>query len=254
MLGAVMDHPLLLFAAGLIAGTMNAVAGGGSFVTLPALIFSGVPSVAANASSTFALFPASFASAWAYRRDYRPFPSVSLRAMLAASLFGGLIGAALLLSTPSSDFDGIVPWLLLVGSIAFGFGPRISAALSRRFRAGRTTMLVTQLVVGVYAGYYGGAAGLMMLAAWGLFGLSDLKAMNATRTLLVGSANAVAVACFVVAGTIWWPQALLMLVAAVLGGYGGARLASRLDPAMTRAVITVFNFGITAAFFWRAYV
>ncbi len=248
-----MDHPLLLFAAGLLAGAMNAVAGGGSFVTLPALIFAGVPSVAANASSTFALFPASFASAWAYRDAYKPFPAVSLRAMLIASLAGGVIGAMLLLSTPSSDFDGIVPWLLLVGAITFAFGPRLSEVLSRRFHAGRRTMLVTQLAVGIYAGYYGGAAGLMMLAAWGLFGLSDLKAMNATRTLLVGSANAVAVACFVVAGTIWWPQALLMLVAAVIGGYGGARLAGRLNPGITRAVITVFNFAITAAFFWRAY-
>lgn len=248
-----MDHPLLLFAAGLTAGAMNAVAGGGSFVTLPALVFAGVPSVPANASSTVALFPASFASAWAYRHDYRPFPAVSLKAMLAASLLGGLVGAVLLLSTPSSDFDAIVPWLLLVGSIAFGFGPRISAALNDRFRVGHRTMLATQFAVGVYAGYYGGAAGLMMLAAWGLFGLRDLKAMNATRTLLVGSANAVAVACFVFAGTIWWPQALLMLVAAVIGGYGGARLASRLNPTATRAVITVFNFGITTAFFWRAY-
>jgi uncharacterized membrane protein YfcA len=248
-----MDHPLLLFAAGLIAGTMNAVAGGGSFVTLPALVFAGVPSVPANASSTVALFPASFASAWAYRHDYRAFPQVSFKAMLAASLCGGLVGAILLLSTPSRRFDAILPWLLLAGSLAFAFGAKVGDLMRDHFTPGPLAMLGVQSLIGLYAGYYGGAAGLMMLAAWGLFGLRDLKAMNATRTLLVGSANAVAVLCFAVAGTVWWPQALLMLVAAVIGGYGGARLARRLDPAKTRAVITVFNFGMTAEFFWRAY-
>jgi uncharacterized membrane protein YfcA len=248
-----MEHPILLFVAGLIAGTMNAVAGGGSFVTLPALVFSGVPSVVANASSTVALFPASFASAWAYRHDYRSFEAVSFKAMLLVSVIGGALGAGLLLATPSSRFDSIVPWLLLVGSMAFAFGPRLSVAFQGHFKAGRSTMLVTQFLVGLYAGYYGGAAGLMMLAAWGLFGLQDLKAMNATRTLLVGSANAVAVLCFAIAGKVWWPQALLMLMAAMIGGYGGARFARRLDPVKTRAVITVFNFGMTIAFFWRAY-
>jgi len=246
-------HALLLFGAGLLAGAMNAAAGGGSFVTFPALISAGVPSVIANATSTVALFPGAFASAYAFRRDFRRFEAVSLRTMLAVSLTGGVAGALLLIFSPASIFDALVPWLLLFGAVVFAVGRQAGVALRRVVRLGRSSLLATQFVLGIYGGYFGGAVGIMMMAAWSIFGLSDIRAMSAARTLLVGATNAVAVVCFVFAGLVWWPQALLMLVAAVAGGYAGARVARRVDPDRLRAGITVFNFLVTAAVFWRTY-
>ncbi len=248
-----MSHALLLFGAGLLAGAMNAAAGGGSFVTFPALISAGVPSVIANATSTVALFPGAFASAYAFRHDFRRFDSVSLRTMLVVSVTGGVAGALLLIFSPASIFDELVPWLLLFGAVVFAFGRQAGVALRRVVRLGRSSLLATQFVLGIYGGYFGGAVGIMMMAAWSIFGLSDIRAMSAARTLLVGATNAVAVVCFVFAGLVWWPQALLMLVAAVAGGYAGARVARRVDPDRLRAAITVFNFAVTAAVFWRTY-
>ncbi len=232
---------------------MNAAAGGGSFVTFPALISVGVPSVVANATRTVALFPGAFASAYAFRRDFRAFEAVSLPVMLAVSLTGGVAGALLLIFSPASFFDMLVPWLLLFGALVFAFGRQAGVALRRVLRLGRTALLATQFLLGVYGGYFGGAVGIMMMAAWSIFGLSDIRAMSAARTLLVGATNAVAVVCFVIAGLVWWPQALLMLVAAVAGGYGGARLARAVDPDRLRTAITIFNFLIAAAVFWQAY-
>jgi hypothetical protein len=247
-----MEHSLLLFGTGLLAGAMNAAAGGGSFVTLPALVFAGVPSVSANASSTVALFPGSLASAWAYRDDFKPFDGVSMRAMLLVSLAGGLSGALLLLLTPQRAFDAIVPWLLLAGTLAFAFGGQLSARLRQRVRIGPVTLLCCQFVLGTYGGYFGGAVGIMTMAVWSLIGHSDIKAMNAAKTLLVGTMNSIAVLCFILANKVWWTQTCIMLVAAVVGGYGGARVARRLPSYHLRVGISVLNFGMTAVFFLRS--
>ena len=176
----------LLVAAGFIAGVMNAVAGGGSFLPFPALGYSGVPSIIANASSTVALFPGAFASAWGYREDFRPVGAVRFSVTLAVCLAGGLVGALLLLFTPQSSFDRVIPWLLLLATLVFALGPRLAPWLERWFHIGPRTMLVAQFFVAVYGGYFGGAVGLMMLAHWGIFGLHDLRPLNATRVILVG--------------------------------------------------------------------
>lgn len=247
-----MDHLALLFGAGLLAGAMNAAAGGGTFVTLPALILAGVPSVAANASSTVALVPGTFASAWAYRRDFHGFEGVSMRAMLALSVLGGLLGALLLMATAPAAFDFLVPWLLLLGAITFAFGRGAGVVLRRHISIGPHALLVCQFFLGIYGGYFGGAVGIMMMATWSLLGTVEVTAMSAARVLLVSAANAVAVIVFVVAGSVWWRPTLVVLVAAVIGGYAGARLARRLPPARLRLAITLFNFALTAAFFvWR---
>lgn len=253
MLFVVDSSYLLLIGAAFLAGTMNAIAGGGSFVTFPALVFTGVPSIIANASSTVALFPGAFASAWAYREDYSSFKNVSFRAMLAVSLAGGVTGALLLLLTPQRSFDRVIPWLLLIATIAFAYGPRLAPLMHRFFHVGPAALLLLQYVVAIYGGYFGGAVGLMMLAVWGLFGITDVKAMSASRVLLVGSMNAIAVVCFIIAGKVWWTQTLLMLGGAVVGGYLGARLARRLQPERLRLAITILNIVVTAAFFLRAY-
>ncbi|PTL84019.1 sulfite exporter TauE/SafE family protein [Vitiosangium sp. GDMCC 1.1324] len=247
-----MNSDLLLGAASLLAGAMNAVAGGGSFVTFPALVLSGVPSVAANASSTVALFPGSFASAWAYRDDFKSFEGVSVRALLPVSLAGGLTGAMLLLLTPQTTFDVVIPWLLLLGTLAFAFGREAGARLRRAIRIGPALLLGGQFLLSIYGGYFGGAVGLMMMAVWSLFGVSDLQAMNAAKTLLVGATNTVAVACFIVAGEVWWKQTVLMAIAAAVGGYVGARIGRRIPSARLRLGITAVNVAMTVAFFLRA--
>jgi len=243
---------LLLAGAGLLAGAMNALAGGGSFVTLPALIAAGVPSVAANASSTVALYPGGLASAWVYRSGLGQVAGVPLRPMLAVTLAGGLVGALLLLWTPSSAFDAILPWLLLIATLALAFGPKLAPWLARHARLGAEPILALQFALGVYGGYFGGAVGLMMMAAWSLLAGADLKALNPARTLMVSAANTVAVVCFAIAGAVRWREALIMGAAAVVGGYLGAHLGRRLDPRLVRAATIALSVAMTAVFFVRA--
>jgi uncharacterized membrane protein YfcA len=242
---------LLLFAAAFLAGAMNAVAGGGSFLTFPALVFTGVPSIVANASSTVALMPAAAASAWAFRHDFRDFPGVSFRAMLGVSVVGGISGALLLLLTPQRLFDGVIPWLLLTATVAFAFAPKLTPLLQRVVHIGPRTLVAVQLLVAVYGGYFGGAIGIMMLSAWSLFGLTDLKQMNATKTILAATMNGVAVVCFVIAGKVWWAQTLVMLAGAVAGGWLGAHLSRRVDQKHVRNLIIAISVTITVVFFLR---
>ena len=244
---------LLLAGAAFAAGIMNAVAGGGTFITFPALVFAGVPSVIANASNQVALLPGYLASAWAYRHDFQNFEKVSFKAMTAVSLVGGMIGAVLLLSTPERTFDVIVPWLLLTATLIFAFGPRITPRLQQLFTLGPAALLFIQFLVGIYGGYFGGAAGIIMLALYSLYGLTNLNIMNATKTLVSGLINAIAVVIFVVGGKVAWPQTLVMLVAAALGGYYGARVARTMNPKLLRAGVIVISVSVTAAFFARQF-
>jgi uncharacterized protein len=248
-----MQHLPLLAAAGLLAGAMNAIAGGGSFVTFPAMVFAGLPPVIANASSTVALFPGTMASTWAYRHELAGIDGIPLRWMLPASVAGGLCGALLLLFTPEHLFDVVIPWLLLLATLTFAFGARVGAALRRVVRIGPATLLVIQFVISIYGGYFGGAVGLMMLSAWGLLTASvNMKAMGPARTLLVSAANGAAVLLFIASGVVRWPETIVLSVGAVAGGYGGARLARRLPPALVRACVVLLTATITAVFFRRA--
>jgi uncharacterized membrane protein YfcA len=245
---------LLLAAAGVLAGAMNAVAGGGSFVSMPALMAAGLPATQANASSTVALFPGALSSTWAYRRDIRPFGKVGLVPLTVVSVVGGFVGAVLLLATPTSLFDRVIPWLLLLATVTLVFGPRVREALARRDLAiGPIGALTGQAFLGVYAGYFGGAVGLMMLAFWTLITHEEVKAVNPARAMIVGLANAAAVVCFAVAGAVWWPQTLAVMAGAVVGGYAGARFGQRLPAPAVRAVVIAVTAFTTAAFFWRAY-
>jgi hypothetical protein len=244
---------LLLLGAGLLAGAMNAAAGGGSFVTIPAMVAVGLPTVAANASSTVALLPGTLASAWGWREDLRPIEGISLRILLPISLGGGLAGAALLLATPERAFDALLPWLLLTGTLTFAFGRRLGAALRRGVRIGPGVVLGAQVLLSVYAGYFGGGVGIMMMAVWSVLGDLDIKAMSAARTLLVSAANAAAVLCFAAAGPVRWPETAVMLAASVVGGYFGARLARRVPGAQLRWFVILFGSAMTVAFFWRAW-
>ena len=242
---------LLLLAAGVTAGLINSVAGGGSFITFPTLVFTGVPSVVANATSTVALFPGVFASAWAYRNDFERLEKVPLKPATLVSIAGGIAGALLLLFTTQKTFDAVIPWILLMATIALAIGPKISQALNSRVRIGPRTLIALQFLCAIYGGYFGGAVGIIMLAVWSMAGLRDVHAMNAGRTLLGGVMNAAAVICFVIAGKVWWPQAGLLLIAAVIGGYAGALMAKRVNPALIRGIIIAISAAVTIAFFVR---
>lgn len=246
-----MSSYLLLVCAAFAAGIINSVAGGGSFLTFPALVFTGVPSIIANASNTVALLPGIYASTWAYHQDFQDLENFPFRPMMAANLAGGAAGALLLLFTPQRTFDSAIPWLMLLASVLFAFGPRLGPALKSRVHIGVATLVSLQLLIAVYGGYFGGAIGIMMLAAWSVYGLSDVRALSFHRTFSAGIINTVAVLCFIAARKVWWPQTLAMLFAALLGGYAGAHAARRVNSRRLRMVVMVISFAITAAFFLR---
>jgi hypothetical protein len=244
---------LTVFGAGLLAGTMNALVGGGSFVTLPALISVGLPSVQANASSTVGLFPGGAASAWAYRDGLGPIGVVSLRPLLLVTLVGGAIGAFLLLWTPSTTFDFVLPWLLMIATLTLGFGRRLGEWLRRRGHIGPSAVLVLQFGLGIYGGYFGGAVGIMMMAVWGLLDNRDFKSLNAPRTLMLTAANTMAVLIFIAAHAVRWSETLVLLIAATIGGYCGAQVGRRAPARLVRAATLLVASGITLLFFARAY-
>lgn len=244
---------LLLFAAGLFAGAMNALAGGGSFISLPVLIATGVPSVEANASSTVALFPGGLASAWTYRDDLGPIGPASLRSLLLTTLIGGVTGAALLMSTPTRAFDLALPWLLLVASFTLAFGRRLGEWLRSRTSITPGALRIIQFGLGVYGGYFGGAVGIMMMAIWGLLDSRPLKQLNAPRTMLVCVANSIAVLIFIVARAVQWPQTVAMLLGATIGGYGGAQIGRHIPARVLHIGTVVLTASIALAFFVRTY-
>lgn len=249
-----MDSLILLALAGLMAGAMNALAGGGSFVSLPALIAAGVPPVLANTSSTVALYPGGMASAWAYRDQLGGVGDVPLRPLLVVTLLGGIVGAVLLLRTSTQSFNIVLPWLLLAATIALGFGRRCGEWMRLHWRVHPIVVLALQFGLGVYGGYFGGAVGIMMVAVWSLLGSHDLKRMSGPRTLMVTVANTMAVVIFIGAGAVQWRETLVMLITASLGGYAGALIGRRLPAPVIRYGTLALTVSITIAFFMRAYV
>jgi uncharacterized membrane protein YfcA len=249
-----MSSLLLIAGSGVIAGMMNALAGGGSFVTLPALIAVGVPSVMANTTSTVALFPGQLTSAWTYRDGLGPVGAVSLRRLLLATFFGGVLGALLLLRTPIAAFDLILPWLLAIATVALVFGRQLGEFWRRRWRISALLVVVVQFGLGIYGGYFGGGVGIMMMAVWSLLGDRTLKSFNAPRTLMVCAANTVAVFIFIAAHAVRWREALIMLVGAILGGYCGANIGRRAPAGVIRVATLLVSAGITLGFFVRAYL
>ena len=248
-----MHTALILIGAGLVSGAMNALAGGGSFVSLPALIAAGAPSVSANATSTVALYPGGLASLWVYRADRGPVCGAPLPLLAAVTVAGGLLGAVILLKTPASLFDAILPWLLLVATLALAFARRLGEALRGDKPAPVPVIVVGQAFLGVYGGYFGGAVGLMMLAFWSVAGAGELKALQAPRTLLVTAANTAAVVYFALAGAVDWGKAAWFAPAGLVGGYLGAHLGKRLPAPAVRLGTLALACAITLAFFWRAY-
>ncbi len=250
-------NPILLFFAALMAGALNSVAGGGSFISVPALLFTGVPAIIANATNTVAVWPGSVASAVAYRKEFKAQRHLLL-ILGAASLTGGLLGALLLLHTPEVVFVRLLPFLLLMATFLFAFGGNIAARLRRGLGtglAGRWAPVVgvglIQLVIAIYGGYFGGGIGILMLASLALIGMENIHTMNALKTLLGTLINGVAVVAFILARAVWWPQALLMVAGAVIGGYGGAHFAQQIEPRLVRRFVIGVGVAMTLYFFIR---
>ena len=172
--------------------------------------------------------------------------------LLPIGLAGGLVGAILLLVTPGGAFDLVIPWLLLLATLTFLGGRHLGDWLRRYVRIGRPAFLVIQFILSIYGGYFGGAIGLMMMAVWTLIDTSELKAMAPTRTALVSAANGAAVLCFAVAGAVWWPEMLAMMVSAIAGGYYGARFARHLPPPVLRWFVVALSATVTVVFFHAA--
>ncbi|MGE0705051.1 MAG: sulfite exporter TauE/SafE family protein [Vicinamibacterales bacterium] len=245
---------LFLFVAAFLGGALNAVAGGGSFIALPALLQAGVPPVAANATSTLSLWPGSISSAWAYRREIAVAGSRALLPMLVVSLVGGLLGAELLLGTTDAVFMNVLPWLMLVAATTFTFGDRITGRLAGRARWTPSARhpwwaLLLQLIIATYGGYFGGGIGVMMLAAMAVAGMTDIHEMNGLKTALAGVINGVAALEFVRRGAVAWEPGAVMIAGAITGGYVGAAVARRLDRRHVRTFAIVVAWAMTAYFF-----
>ena len=244
------DTSLLLIAA-FVAGALNSVAGGGSFLTLPALVFVGVPPVVANATGTVALLPGYAAGAWGFREDTQAPPGLSMARLVVLSLVGGALGAGLLLVTSDATFSIVVPWLLLLATLLFAFGPRLRQRLAGARPTSPTKAALSVLVVAVYGGYFNGGLGILLLALFGLLGQTRLNAMNGLKNLVSALLTAIAVAVYAFGGVVNWPYALLMMVAATAGGYVGARVARRIPAPWLRGGIVLTGLVMTALFFWR---
>lgn len=233
-------HFALLAAAALGAGMLNAIAGGGSFLTFPALVFTGIPPIAANATSALAVSPGYLGSTWGFKAELAALPRRLLwqEALIAAA--GGLVGAALLLLTPAKVFAGLVPWLLLFATALFAFGPRLlkhlglesaHAAQTRRYR------LIGLGLVAIYGGYFNGGLGILLMALYALSGESHIHTANALKNANSLILSLLSVAAFAWAGAIVWTQGVWMMAWATLGGFLGARLARRLPATVVRTLV-----------------
>lgn len=254
---------LILFVAAILGGTLNSVAGGGSFIGFPALISVNVPPIQANTTNTVALWPGSVAAAWALRKELVRQNKLLLLALIGASLLGGIAGAQLLIHTSQSTFLRLIPFLLLMATLLFAFSPLINARLKQRAaekrKEGSSTSIslvalirtaALQLVIAVYGGYFGGGIGILMLASLGIMGMEDIHEMNAVKNTLAACINGVAVVIFIFFKAIVWPDALVMIVGAILGGFGGGYYARKIDARIVRGFVILVGTLLTLAFFF----
>lgn len=241
----------LLFFAGLVGGVMNAVAGGGTFITFPALVFTGVPPVMANATTTVAALPGYLAATLGFRRDLAAMEGAPLVRLTLWTMIGGAAGCLLLLVSSNQAFALLVPFLLLLATIVFTWSDRI-----RRLASGWRSVVTpfglgTLLPMSIYGGYFNGGLGIIMLAVFAMWGMTDLHQMNGLKSWLSAALALIAFAVFAIGGKIVWVPALVMSAGTVIGGYAGAPIARRIPRQALRLLIAAAGFGMTAIFFWR---
>ncbi len=246
-----MTDTLTMLAAGFIGGMLNAVAGGGTFITFPALVASGVPVVSANATSTVAALPGYLAAAIGFRHDIARIERRLVLRLTLWTLVGGVIGSSLLLVSSNKAFSALVPFLLLGATSIFVWGARV-----REWAAQHRSMVVpfgagTMVPVAIYGGYFNGGLGIVLLALFALWGMTDLNQMNGLKSWLSFALSVISFAIFAIGGQVAWLPAAVMSVGTILGGYLGAPVARRIPVRWLRALIAAIGFGMTALFFWR---
>ena len=246
-----MLEAVVLLSAASLAGALNAVAGGGTFLTFPALVYAGVPPIPANATSTLAVFPGYLTGALGFRRELAAIDRGRLLRLLGLGLLGGLAGSLLLLVTPAEVFRAVVPWLLLVATLVFAVGDTVASRF--RDKTGRAPVPLGPglFVVSVYGGYFNGGLGIMLMALFAAAGMRDLNAMNGLKGGVSFVLSAISVATFAAAGLIAWPQAVLMMAGSTAGGYLGARIARVMPRFAVRLLIVAVGLGMSALFFLR---
>ncbi|WP_169153227.1 sulfite exporter TauE/SafE family protein [Brasilonema bromeliae] len=244
-----------LFVAAVLGGTLTSVASGGGFLLFPALIFIGLPSINANATSMTAGWLGCAVSVAAYRHELSGQQRISL-VLGSISLVGGMIGALLLLYTPTDIFDRLIPYLLLLSTLLFTFGGKITTWLHSDLEDSRRSLLtasVIQFFLAIYGGFYGAGVAMLMLATMEMLGMKNIHKMNALKMLLMSCTSGFAVVTYVIAGVVAWQPAVFMMLGTVVGGYGGAYYARKLQPDLVKRFIIIVSFAMTYYFFIRAY-
>jgi uncharacterized membrane protein YfcA len=251
------QHAWLVIAS-FLAGALNAMAGGGSFLSFPALLGVGVLPIQANATNTVSLWPGQFTSIAAYWQDLK----ANLRLVFpvcSAALLGGLVGAIILLRTGQATFLALVPWLLLLAAGLFAASGPVSRWLQRKrvsaagARPHLAPLWIGVVVVCFYIGYFGAGAGFLLMSVLAVFGIQNINQVNALKVIATTTANGIAVVTFIVEGQIIWKYCLLMMIAAALGGYLGARYSRGLNPRFMRMLVVSIGLGMAAYFFWKQY-
>src|ERR1700674_155417 len=247
----------IVFSAAFAAGLINSIAGGGTLLSFPVLVWLGRNPVLANATNSVALWPGSLAGALGFRRELAQVRRWLLL-LTIPSLVGGAAGAILLLHTSERTFERLVPFLILGATLLLAFQEAISRRLNSVGRAhenpttGWVIFVFTfQLLVGLYGGYFGAGMGILMLAALGLIGLTDLHQMNGLKNLLAICINGIAAIYFALLGAVLWHDAIIMAVAAIAGGFAGAKLAHKLGRRFVRAAVVAIGLTMTIALFLR---
>jgi hypothetical protein len=246
-----METTILITIAAFLAGILNAIAGGGTFLTFPALVFAGVPPIIANATSALAVFPGYLSSAAGFRDDIATIDRRHLARQSALSLIGGLIGALLLLISSNDAFNFIVPFLLLASTVIFAFQDNILAW----GRSGGIQLTpygaIGTLLVAIYGGYFNGGLGIVLLALYAMWGLTSINLMNGLKNGISFVISAISVLTFALAGLIVWPYVIIMMVANIFGGYVGAKIAKRLSKTVVRTIIITVGLIMSCVFFYR---
>ncbi len=244
------DYSLIILAA-FGAGVLNTIAGGGTFLTFPALVFIGVPPVIANATSGVAVFPGYLSGALGFKKELEVFDRKQLIRLSVITILGGLVGSLLLLVSSNKAFSVVVPFLLFGATLTFLFGDKIRAWAESKSRSVTPFGAFGLFIVSIYGGYFNGGLGIILLALFALWAMQNIHEMNGLKNGLSFVLSAISVAVFAVGGLIEWQYAIVMMIAATIGGYAGAPIARALPKEAVRILIAIVGFTMSAVFFWR---
>lgn len=244
---------ILIFLAGFFGGLLNAIAGGGTFITFPALVFAGVPEIAANATSTVAAMPGYLSAAIGFRHDIAEIDRSLLLRLTGWTMLGGAVGSLLLLVSSNAAFTVLIPFLLLAATLVFLNGPQIREWAARQRGAVTAYGAGTMVPVAIYGGFFNGGLGIVLLALFSMWGMTNLHMMNGLKCWLSFALSVVSLAIFASGGKIVWGLAIVMSLGTILGGFTGAPVARRIPMPLLRGLIALIGFGMTAVFLYRLF-